>query len=179
MFGCHEWCDPSWSYTAESNDARDKIHTAEAAVAPTTTATDGEEVSIQSHDKVITPTECTFNSGARDKIHTAVATVAPTPTATDGDEVSIQFPNEVITPTECFNSSTILDVNLMFDDSSRFSAYSETSDSKEDIDTYKCNYVEEDKDIHFFRNLVPESIDGLETMVFSTTDLVVLKDKER
>jgi len=66
----------------------------------------------------------------------------------------------------------------MSDDSSRLSACSETSDSEDDIDTYKGNYVKEDKDIHFFSNLVPEFIDGLETMVFSTTDLVVLKDKE-
>ena len=136
LFGCHEWCDPSWCYAAEINDARDKIHTAVAAVAPTTTATDGEEVSILSPDEVVNPTEC-----------------------------------------NCSDSSTVSDVNLMSDDSSRFSACSDTSDSEEDIDTYKGNYVEEDKDIHFFRNLVPESIDSLETMVFSTTYLVVLKDK--
>ncbi len=67
----------------------------------------------------------------------------------------------------------------MSDDCSRFSACSETSDSEEDVDTYKGNYVEEDEDINFFCGLVPESIDGLETMVFSTTDLEILKDKEK
>ena len=179
LFGCHEWCDPSWCYAAEINDARDMIHTAVATVAPKTTATVREEVSIQSPDEVINPTECITNLGARDKIHTAVATVAPKPTATDGEEVSIQSPDEVITPTECSDSGIISDVNLMSDDSSRFSACSETSDSEEDVDTYKGNYVEEDEDINFFRDLVPESIDGLETMVFSTTDLEILKDKEK
>lgn len=58
LFGCHEWCDPSWCYAAEINKARGKLHTAVATVAPITTASAGEEVSIQSPDEVITPTEC-------------------------------------------------------------------------------------------------------------------------
>ena len=66
LFGYHEWRDPSWCYEAEINDARDKIHTAVAAVDPTTTATDGEEVSIRSPDEVITPTECSDSSTVSD-----------------------------------------------------------------------------------------------------------------
>ena len=53
----------------------------------------------------------------------------------------------------------------MSDDSSKFSFCSEASDSEEDVYTYKAMYAEEDENINFFRDLVPESIDGLETMV--------------
>ena len=70
-------------------------------------------------------------------------------------------------------------VNIMSNDSIQFIYFSETSDSEEDIGTYKGRYVEEDDDINFFRDLVPDSIDCLETMVFSTTDLDTLKEKEK
>ena len=200
LFGCHEWCDPSWCYSAELHQARGKFDTAVATEAPTTTATAGEEVSILSPDEVITPTECrgvevqipspTFIDPSTREFNTAVATEAPTTTATAGEEVSIPSPDEVITPTECrgvevqIPSPTSVDssttpINILSDDSSKFSSCSEASDSEEDIDTYKGMYVEEDDDINFFRDLVPESLDGLETMVFSTTDLEALKDKER
>ena len=67
----------------------------------------------------------------------------------------------------------------MSDDSSKFSSGSEASDSDDDIDTYKGRYTKEDDNIKFFRDLVLDSIGGLETMVFSTTDLVTLKEKEK
>ena len=51
--------------------------------------------------------------------------------------------------------------NIMSDDSSKFNYYSETSNSEEDIGTYKRRYIEEDNDINFFRDLVPDSINGL------------------
>jgi len=70
-------------------------------------------------------------------------------------------------------------VNIISNDSIKFSYFSETSDSEEDIGTSKGRYVEEDNDINFFRDLVPDSIDYLETMVFSTTDLDTLKEKEK
>ena len=68
----------------------------------------------------------------------------------------------------------------MTDDSSVYSSDSDTTslDSQEDFDTYKAQYVEENDDITFFKDLVPDTIDGLETMVFSTTDLAALKEKE-
>ena len=70
-------------------------------------------------------------------------------------------------------------VNIMVDDSNKFSYCSKTSDCEEDIDTYKGRYVEEDDDINFFRDFVTDSIDGLETMVFSNTDLDALEEKEK
>ena len=56
---------------------------------------------------------------------------------------------------------------------------SECTDSEDELDTYKANYVEEDANINLFCDLVLESIDGLEMMVFSTTDLKSLKEKEK
>ena len=65
----------------------------------------------------------------------------------------------------------------MSDDNSKFSSRSEYTDSEDELDIYKDNYVEEDENIDFFRDLVPESIDGLEMMILSTTDLESLKEK--
>lgn len=121
---------------------------------------------------------------------TAVATVALTATITDEVEVSSPSLDEVISPTECrgvevqIPSPTSIDsettpISLMSDDSSKFSSCSECTDSEDELDTYKANYVEGDENINFFRDLVPELIDGLETMVFSTTDLESLKEKEK
>ena len=70
-------------------------------------------------------------------------------------------------------------VNIMSNNSIQFSYFFETSDSEEDIGTCKGRYVEEDDDINFFRDLVPDSIDCLETMVFSTTDLDTLKKRRK
>ena len=70
-------------------------------------------------------------------------------------------------------------LNILSDDSSQFDDSSDTSCSDEDFNTYKGRYVEEDDNITFFCDLVPESIDGLENMVFSTTDLDALKEKEK
>ena len=151
LFGCHEWCDPSWCYAAEIAEAREKYNTAVATAAPETTATGGEEVSLQSPTEVITPTECCR-----------------------GGEVQIRLPtdDESMSPP----SSPI---NIMSDDSSQYACSETSSDSEEDIDTYKGRYEDEDENITFFRDLVPQSIDGLETMVFSTTDLEKLKEKEK
>ena len=76
LFGCHKLCEPSWCYTAKIDDARNKFNTAVARSVLTTivttgdnnntaaittssanTVTTGEEVSLQSPDKVISPTE--------------------------------------------------------------------------------------------------------------------------
>ena len=67
----------------------------------------------------------------------------------------------------------------MSDNSSKFSSCSECTDSKDELDTYKANYFKENEIINFFCDLVPESIDDPETMVFSTTDLESLKEKEK
>jgi len=68
----------------------------------------------------------------------------------------------------------------MSDDSSRLTEDSETSsNSKEEMDTYKGRYVKEDDNVNFFRDLVPDKVDGLETMIFSTTDIDALKQKEK
>jgi hypothetical protein len=224
LFGCHEWCDPSWCYAAEIDDARNKLNTAVATsdltttvtagennnaavatAAPITTVTVREEVLLQSPDEVISPTErcvgvevqiqaSTDVSIAGEKNNTAVATAAPTTTVTAGEEVLLQSPDEVISPTErchgvevqipastdMHDDSSASPVNFMSDDSSKFSSGgSESSDSDDDIDTYKGRYIEEDDDINFFCDLVPESIDGLETMVFSTTGISTLKEKEK
>ena len=72
-----------------------------------------------------------------------------------------------------------LRVNIMSDDSNKFSYCSETSDCKEDICTYKGRYVEEDDEINFFRDFVTDTIDGLETTIFSNTDLDALEDMEK
>ena len=67
----------------------------------------------------------------------------------------------------------------MYDDSRKYTKDSDTSsDSEEKIDTYKERYVEEDDNVNFFRDLVPDTVDGLETIVFSITNLDALKEKE-
>ena len=223
LFGCHKLCEPSWCYTAKIDDARNKFNTAVARSVLTTTVTTGdnnntaaittssantvttgEEVSLQSPDKVISPTErcvgvdvqipaSTDVSIAGKNNNTAVATAVPTTPVTAGEEVLLQSSDEVIIPTEhCrgvevkIPASTDISVdpsaslvNFMSDDSSKFSSSSEASDSDDNIDTYKGRYTEEDDNINFFCDLVSDSIDGLETMVFSTTDLVTLKEKEK
>ena len=50
---------------------------------------------------------------------------------------------------------------------------------RHEIYTYKEWYVKEDDNVNFFRDLVPDKVDGLEAMVFSTTDLDALKEKEK
>ena len=82
-------------------------------------------------------------------------------TATSGAEVSIRATTEVINP------AAIPPINIVTDDISKYSSDSDTSyDSGEDIDTYKAQYVEENYDINFCKDLVPDIVDGLETMVF-------------
>ena len=128
----------------------DNFNTAVVISAPTTTVTDGEEVSIQSNDKVITPTECCR-----------------------GVEVQIQSSTDV-----SIDSSASL-INFISDDSSKFSACSEAADSEDNTYTYKERCDDEDDNINLFCNLVLDSIDGFETMVFSTTHLDALKEKEK
>ena len=107
LFGCHKWCDPSRGYAAKINEAREKYNTAVAKSAHTTTATSGEEVSLQSPAKVIAPTKychdveiqihtstdvCSHLStppGVRKNNNTEVSTVATITTTTSGEEVSI------------------------------------------------------------------------------------------
>lgn len=84
-------------------------------------------------------------------------------------EVQIPSPIDV-----SINSNTTL-VSIMSDDSSKVSACSEASDSREDIYTHKGRYVEEDESMNFFCNLVPESIVSLEAIVIFTTNLDALK----
>ena len=47
------------------------------------------------------------------------------------------------------------------------------------MNTYKTLYDEEDEHVNFFRDFVPITVEGLESMVFSTTDLEALKQKEK
>ena len=54
-----------------------------------------------------------------------------------------------------------------------------SSDSEEDMDNYAKQYDEEEELINFFRDFVPKTVEGMESMVFSVTDLESLKEKEK
>ena len=226
LFGCHEWCDPSWCYAVEIDQARQKYTTAAVTVAPSlppiATATDGAEVLIRATTEVINPAErvtplaavtvapalppmATITGGAEVSIRTTTEVINPTAskslapslpppisTVTGGAEVIICATTQVIHPTASSTSTLTLPIqtceptesdaqlNILSDDSSAFSSDSyASSDPEEEIDTYRGTYVEEDTNINFFRDLVPNTVDGLESMVFSTTDLETLKEKEK
>ena len=52
--------------------------------------------------------------------------------------------------------------------------------SEDDIEVYTLEYEKEDEDLFFFKNLcINETEDGIQTMIFSTTDLDALKEKEK
>ena len=80
-----------------------------------------------------------------------------------------------------YSSRTTIPINILTDDDSKYSDsdYSSGSEEDEDLSTYKTLYVEEDEHVNFFRDFVPITVDGLESMVFSTTDLEALKQKEQ
>ena len=152
LFGCHEWCDSSWCYAVEIDQARQTYNTAAATAAVISTVTGGAEVPIHAPTEPAEcaprPPDCTTNN------------VATYPESDAGSESSYA-------------------INFMSDDSSKYEDSATSSDSEEEIDTYKVRYVEEDDNVNFFRDLVPDTVDGLETMVFSTTDLDALKEKEK
>ena len=95
------------------------------------------------------------------------STHPPTAVA-DGAEVETQAPVEVANPADISDGSSV------YSDNSQYS-----SDSEEDIDTYNKQYDEEESLINFFRDFVPKTVEGMESMVFSTTDLDALKEKEK
>ena len=68
----------------------------------------------------------------------------------------------------------------MTDDESKYSDsdYSSGSEEDDDLNTYKTLYDEEDEHVNFFRDFVLQTVEGLESMVFSTTNLEALKKKE-
>ena len=66
---------------------------------------------------------------------------------------------------------------MMTDDSSKYSSDLDTYfDLEVNMDSYISQYVEENENINFFKDLVPNTISRLEMMVFSTKDLDALKD---
>ena len=69
-------------------------------------------------------------------------------------------------------------VNIISNDSIKLRDCSETSDSKDDIDTYKGRYVEKYGGINFSCDLVLYSTNGLETITFSITNIRTLKEKD-
>ena len=80
--------------------------------------------------------------------------------------VNVTTSGDVITPADYSSSS--------------FSESSSSCESEEDFEEYKLEYEEEDENLLFFKNFCTEETeDGLKTMVFSTTDLDALKEKEK
>ena len=68
---------------------------------------------------------------------------------------------------------------MLSDGSSVYSDNSEhSSDSEEDIDAYAKHYEKEEALINFFRDFVPKTVKGMESMVFLMTDLDELKENE-
>ena len=83
---------------------------------------------------------------------------------------------EVVNPT----TTEVINPAAPDSDSSAYSASSCSWCSEEDFERYQLEYEEEDEDLFFFKNLCTEvTDDGLETMVFSVTDLDALKEKEK
>ena len=71
-------------------------------------------------------------------------------------------------------------INILSDNSSQYSDESDYGpDTEEELDTYITLYDKEDEHVTFFRDLVPETVEGLESMVFSQKDLATLKEKEQ
>ena len=53
------------------------------------------------------------------------------------------------------------------------SVYDSSLDEEEEVDFYKAQYMEEHDDINFFKDLVLDTIDGLETMIFRQLILLI------
>ena len=71
-------------------------------------------------------------------------------------------------------------INILSDDSSQYSDESDYGpDTEEELDTYITLYDKEDEHVTFFRDLVPETVEGLGSMVFSQKDLTTLKEKKQ
>ena len=93
-------------------------------------------------------------------------------TAADGTGVPCPATDEVITPAA--------PINILTDDSSKYENESDYGpDTEEELDTYIQLYEKEDEHVTFFRDLVPTTVEGLESMVFSQKDLATLKEKEQ
>ena len=96
----------------------------------------------------------------------------PPTTIADGAGVPIPTTAEVITPA--------VPINILSDCSSKYEDESDYGpDTEEELDAYTILYDKEDEHVTFFRDLVPETVEGLESMVFSQKDLDTLKEKEQ
>ena len=97
----------------------------------------------------------------------------PHPTAADGAGVPIPTTAKVVNP-------AVSPINILTDDSSKYEDESDYGpDTEEELDTYTKLYEKEDEHVSFFCNLVPTTVEGLESMVFSQKDLDTLKEKEQ
>ena len=103
----------------------------------------------------------------------------PTVDAATGEvEVDNPTATEVITPAASATFATSAESDS--DSSGLYSASSSSCASEENFEQYQLEYEKEDEDLFFFKNLCTEvTDDGLETMVFSVTDLDALKEKEK
>ena len=166
LFACHEWCDHEWCYSKELDMAREQLTqvTVQTATTEATIAGGGEVVSPTTTE-VISPTESEIHSDSGSSpTATIVGTIA------GGDEVVNPTTTEVTNPADSFDSSDSLPYVNSFS----------TICSEEDIEVYTLEYEKEDEDLFFFKNLCTEETeDGIEAMIFSTTDLDALKEKEK
>ena len=99
-----------------------------------------------------------------------------------GGEVINPTTTEVVNPTETatMEPPTIAGDDYDSDSGDSFQESISTIDSEEDFDAYNLEYKEEDEDLFFFKNLcTDETEEGIQTMIFSTTDLDALKEKEK
>ena len=146
-----------------------------AVTAPTVQAiTGGDEFINPTATEVVSPAMSDSASvQATDSVQAAM--ISPTvDTITGGDEVANPNTTEVISPAANTSEDNSDDTENLYSDSS-FSCASE-----EDFDAYNSMHEQEDDNLWFFKNIcTDETDDGLETMVFSTTDLNALKEKEK
>ena len=68
----------------------------------------------------------------------------------------------------------------MSDNSSNYSDSDCTpgSEEEEDLTTYKILYDKKDEYVNLFRDFLPRTVEGFESMVLSTTDIEKLKKNE-
>ena len=157
LFGKHEWCDIAWCYSKELDKARDQLRLPTA--------------------KVVNPIDYDSSVDSLDAVPTAATAPTPHPAinAATGEVEVAKF-----TATEVINPAASATVATTADSDSNSRLYSASScASEENFERYQLEFEEEDEDLLFFKNLCTEVTDnGLETMVFSVTDLDTLKKEK-
>ena len=129
LFGCQEWCDYSWCYAVEIDQARQTYTTAAVTASAIATVTGGAQFPIHALNEVINPAEC------------VLCPECATTTITDGAEVPIHTPTKVLSPPKYVASPESSEeiclsklINFMSNNSSKFTEDSEmSSDSEEEI----------------------------------------------